>query len=150
MPTTPMLAPVRPPLARLLLSWPFPLFLLDQCYNKFLRPCVSTSRLTLISLLLFEVDFPIFVHGAWHTPESWPRSSRSWKPNTTNASSANYHLSIHILPSALKAHQSTEDVAVPVEVQQMLIQGVEDAGANVTSKEIKSGHGVILCRPKRW
>jgi hypothetical protein len=55
---------------------------------------------------------------------------------------------IHILPSALKAHQSTEDVAVPVEVQQMLIQGAEDAGTNVTSKEIKSGHGVILCRPK--
>ena len=125
-----------------------PLFLLDQCYNKFLRPCALTSRLTLMSLLLFEVDFPIFVHGARHTPEPWPRSSRSRKPSTTNASSANYHLAIHILPGALKAHQSTEDVAVPVEIQRMLIQGAEDAGANATSREIKSGHGVMLCRPK--
>ena len=42
----------------------------------------------------------------------------------------------------------TEDLSVPVEIQRMLIQGAKDAGANVTSKEIQSGHGAMLCRPK--
>lgn len=42
----------------------------------------------------------------------------------------------------------SEDMAVPVEIQRMLIQGAKDAGANVKSREIKSGHGVLLCKPR--
>jgi pimeloyl-ACP methyl ester carboxylesterase len=42
----------------------------------------------------------------------------------------------------------TEDMAVPVEIQRMLIQGAKDAGANVTSREIKSSHGVMVSRPR--
>jgi hypothetical protein len=41
------------------------------------------------------------------------------------------------------------DLAVPVEVQRMFIQGAKDAGANVMSREIKSSsHCVIVSRPR--
>jgi hypothetical protein len=40
-----------------------------------------------------------------------------------------------------------EDLAVPVEIQRMFIQGAKDAGANVRSREIKSSsHCVIVSR----
>lgn len=42
----------------------------------------------------------------------------------------------------------TEDRAVPVEIQRMMVQGAKDAGANVTSREINSGHSVLLCKPR--
>jgi pimeloyl-ACP methyl ester carboxylesterase len=42
----------------------------------------------------------------------------------------------------------TEDLALPVEIQRMLIQGAKDAGANVVSREIKSSHCVMVSRPR--
>jgi hypothetical protein len=30
----------------------------------------------------------------------------------------------------------------------MLIQGAKEAGPNVTSREVESGHGVMLCKPR--
>lgn len=42
----------------------------------------------------------------------------------------------------------TEDLAVPVEIQRMFIQGVKDAGANVTSREIKSSYCAMVSRPR--
>ena len=42
----------------------------------------------------------------------------------------------------------TEDLAVPVEIQRMFIQGAKDAGANVMSREIKSSHCVMVSKPR--
>jgi predicted peptidase len=40
------------------------------------------------------------------------------------------------------------DKAFPVQVQRMFVQGVKDAGADVTLREFESSHSSMLSRPE--
>lgn len=43
---------------------------------------------------------------------------------------------------------TTEDKALPVEAQRMMVQGARDAGADVSVREVESSHSPMLSRPE--
>jgi len=43
---------------------------------------------------------------------------------------------------------TTEDRALPIEAQRYFVQAAKDAGADVTFREVESGHSLMLSRPK--
>jgi predicted peptidase len=43
---------------------------------------------------------------------------------------------------------TTEDKALPVQVQRMYVQAAKDAGADITMREVESSYSPMLSRPK--
>lgn len=43
---------------------------------------------------------------------------------------------------------TTEDKALPIEVQRLFVQGAKDAGGDVTTREVPSSHSPMLSKPK--
>lgn len=43
---------------------------------------------------------------------------------------------------------TTEDKALPIQAQRMMVQGAEDVGADITVREINSSHSPMLSQPK--
>ena len=98
-------------------------------------------------------DITVDRTGLFYNTDLTPEDAKHWAMKTGTHPSATFledgeHMYAGWKDVPVWHMACTEDVAVPVNIQRMLIQGAKDAGANVTSREVKSGHGAMLCRPK--